>query len=550
MRMTRFLTLLALQIAVLPTPTLAAADRDAPKHEASLADFAALEARGLRIGEIRIVTGDIFDLSDPAENNALFRFANLLHARSKPQAVADALLFRSGERLSLRAIEETERVLRGNRNYFDVRIRPLAVHEDRVDIEVATRDTWTLDIGARVSREGGSSSGGFVVRDSNLFGSGVTLGIGRSSDADRSGSQIEFAYPRAFDGRSLVAASYADNSDGKRLAASVVRPFTALDDRWAAGVSVLDDDRVESLYFQGEVASKYRRRDQISEAWGGWSTGLINGWTRRNSFGIRSQRERYGVEPGEIAPPVLSADRDLVYPFVRYEVIEERFERQENRNQMGRPEFFALGLVTRFELGRAVAGWGDTAPAWVYSASVSRGFEPSPAGDLFLAASLRGQHDEGGVQRQVLGASGRYYHALGPRWLLYAGLSGERAKNPALPDLLTLGGENGLRGYPLRYQTGERRAVLTLEARSFSDLYLYRLFRIGAAAFVDVGSAWGGPLAEHASPHWLANVGVGLRIFSVRSAFGNVLHLDLAKPLDDGPGVKSLQFQLKSKTSF
>ena len=38
-------------------------------------------------------------------------------------------------------------------------------------------------------------------------------------------------------------------------------------------------------------------------------------------------------------------------PFVRYELIEDRFERTSNRNLMGRPEFFPLGLNARVELG-------------------------------------------------------------------------------------------------------------------------------------------------------------------------------------------------------
>ena len=46
--------------------------------------FAELQAAGARIGEIRVVTGDIFDLNDPRENNWLFRLANKLHYHDAP----------------------------------------------------------------------------------------------------------------------------------------------------------------------------------------------------------------------------------------------------------------------------------------------------------------------------------------------------------------------------------------------------------------------------------------------------------------------------------
>ena len=113
-----------------------------------------------------------------------------------------------------------------------------------------------------------------------------------------------------------------------------------------------------------------------------------------------------------------------------------------------------------------------------------------------------------------------------------------------------LGGDNGLRGYPLRYQSGARRMLFTVEQRFYTDVYLWRLFRIGGAAFFDVGRAWGGTSANAVNPGWLSDVGVGLRIVSVRSAFGNVVHIDLAMPLNRDPGISKVQLLVKTKQSF
>jgi outer membrane translocation and assembly module TamA len=113
-----------------------------------------------------------------------------------------------------------------------------------------------------------------------------------------------------------------------------------------------------------------------------------------------------------------------------------------------------------------------------------------------------------------------------------------------------LGGDNGLRGYPLRYQSGSRRALFTAEERFYTDVYLWRLFRVGGAAFVDVGRAWGGDNINTANPGWLSNVGFGLRFVSVRSAFGNVLHMDIAMPLNTTADISKVQFLVKSKSSF
>ena len=54
-----------------------------------------------------------------------------------------------------------------------------------------------------------------------------------------------------------------------------------------------------------------------------------------------------------------------------------------------------------------------------------------------------------------------------------------------------LGGDNGLRGYPLRYQAGEASRDPHVEERFFTDFYPWRLFRVGYAVFVDAGRVEG-----------------------------------------------------------
>jgi outer membrane protein assembly factor BamA len=79
---------------------------------------------------------------------------------------------------------------------------------------------------------------------------------------------------------------------------------------------------------------------------------------------------------------------------------------------------------------------------------------------------------------------------------------------------------------------------------------VWQLFRIGGAAFFDTGRAWGGDNVNTVNPGWLSNAGFGLRIVSVRSAFSNVLHLDLAFPLNATNDIKKVQFLVKTKASF
>jgi hemolysin activation/secretion protein len=279
----------------------------------------------------------------------------------------------------------------------------------------------------------------------------------------------------------------------------------------------------------------------------------VNGWVQRHSVGLGLQDTAHAPEPGVSSPPQLPADQKLVAPFVRHELIEDRFQRELNRDLIGRPEFFALGLHSTLQLGRASTGLGSSRNAWLYSASISRGFEPTSDHMLIATARLNGQRVEGHTQRQRLGVQAQSYLRHGEHRLFYAAMSADMLTRPNPEDLLLLGGDSGLRGYPLRYQSGTRRALFTVEERFYTDLYLWQLFRIGGAAYVDAGRAWGGQdfgNLNTINPGWLANAGVGLRIVSARAAFSNVLHVDVAFPLNATSDIKKVQFLVKSKTSF
>ena len=531
-------------------PVPAAAAVPAPAPAADLPTLAELEAAGAIFGKIRIVNQDIFDTADPREDYRLFRWANALHIRTRPEVIERALLFKSGERVSTRLIEETERLLLGKRYLYDVDFKPTAYRDGVVDLDVVTRDTWSLDLGIRASRSGGKNSSGLQVREYNLLGTGMALSLGRSHGVDRSSNEFEFANERTFG--SLVSSSYSHstNSDGRSDAAAIVRPFDALDARWAAGVSAAQYTRIDAQYNAGQVVSQYRHRQDLFEAFGGWSSGLVDGWVHRYSLGLRHEDDAYALEPGLVAPAQLPTNEKRVGPFVRYELIEDHSQKEVNRNLIGRPEFFALGLRSTVQLGLASSALGSSLNALLYAASISRGFVPAPGQTLIASAQIAGQLADGQLRRQQLGGQTQYYLPHGPRWLFYAAASADVLSHPAVNQDLMLGGDNGLRGYPLRYQSGTRRLLLTAEQRYYSDLYLWQLFRFGGAAFVDVGRAWGGANTNAAQPGWLGDLGFGLRIISSRSAFGNALHLDLAFPLSSTPAIQRVQFLVTSKTSF
>src|SRR5256885_12903468 len=84
----------------------------------------------------------------------------------------------------------------------------------------------------------------------------------------------------------------------------------------------------------------------------------------------------------------------------------------------------------------------------------------------------------------------RFYCHPDSRSLTFVSLSGDTVKDPNLAAQLVLGGDTGLRGYPRNYQTGDRRVLLNVERRVYTDWYPFRLIRVGGAVFYDWGRAW------------------------------------------------------------
>ncbi len=115
---------------------------------------------------------------------------------------------------------------------------------------------------------------------------------------------------------------------------------------------------------------------------------------------------------------------------------------------------------------------------------------------------------------------------------------------------LMLGGDTGLRGYPLRYQGGQGRWLLTLEQRAFTDWYPFRLVHVEAAAFVDVGGTWGRDPYVSKTHEILGDIGVGLRLDNSRSVLAKVLHIDLAFPVNGYKSLKSMQVIVETKRRF
>ncbi|MCE7903910.1 MAG: hypothetical protein DYH20_15050 [Gammaproteobacteria bacterium PRO9] len=514
----------------------------------------ALERLGARVGRVDIAVDDIFNEADPREDRWLYRVANNLHLKTRDGTVRAQVLLRPGDPYTVQRAEETARILREKRYLYDAIVEPVRYDPatNTVDLLVRVRDVWSLSPGIGAGRSGGANRSHARLVDENFLGRGQFLALGYSSNVDRSGLSLDFRDQNLFGSWWGIDGGYTDNSDGNVSSLAIGRPFFSLDSHWSAGIQALSRDQVTPMYDLGEKTNEFRQQDDLLSIDGGWSRGLVNGWTTRWLAGFRFERSRFADAgpDADVPTTLLPGDRTLSYPWVGVELIQDRFKTTRNQDEIGRTEDVFLGKSLRLELGWTASAFGGDRSAGIFSLAGRMGRYIGDRGLLFTEGAFNGRLEQGQLADALLSVETHYYLRFDDKNLFTASARAQHGVELDLDHQLLLGGDSGLRGYPLRYQNGDSAALLSIEQRYFTDWFPFRLVRVGAAVFADVGRTWGkAPLATEPQG-WLTDVGFGLRLGNARSGLGNVLHIDLAFPIGARSDISSVQLLLDARKSF
>jgi hypothetical protein len=536
--------------ALAAEPETATSPTTAEPAGRALPSDAELEAAGVRIGKIVIIVDDVFEARPGKEWNALYRLANRLHPTTDLDTIEPQLLIKTGDAYQHEALEETARILRSRRYFSDAHVTPLRLNADNtVDVEVRVHDVWTLSPGFSYGRKGGTNHSSVEIKDTNLFGWGKTVAFSRDSNVDRTSWLFDYADANLLGTWWTLGLDYADSSDGYLHGLSIGRPFYSLNTPWSVGFTGSDGLSTVSRYDRGVVVDQFDAERRVLELNGGVKRDTREGWVSRYIGGFHYERNDFTPT----ALPLVGAlptDLTLSFPWAGIEWLEDNYRTTMNLNQIGRTEDLHLGRSLRLSVGVADSAFGADRTAVMLGglagAGVALGKDRYLLGDLTYTTRV----EKGELTNSRLGALASFYLRHSDWSVFYAGLNGELGKRLDLDKQVLLGGDNGLRGYPLRFQAGSARALVTLEERFYTKWRPFELFQVGAAVFFDAGRVWGDDPVGGAPLGVLKDVGFGLRFGSLRSGLGNVIHVDLAYPLDRTPGMDGMQLIVETKRSF
>lgn len=503
----------------------------------------------LPVGEIRIVVLPVFDTDNPDEDIWLYRTANRIHFRTRQGTVRRQLTLRTGEPLDPLSVEENERLLRQKTYFADAMILPGEICPDHINLLVVVRDVWTLTPVASASRQGGedTTSAGFSY--DNAFGSGQSISVAWSTNPERDSIATWWSATDLFRQHVSITAAYVDSTDGDLRLVDVLKPFYELDSRWSSGGVWQRQRQQQDIELLDTLLNEYGHETEFDQLFAGWSAGVRDGRVRRWRIGLTDHVERfYATDVASVLP----ADERLVYPWLSLESLSDRFWRASNISFSHRQEDIPLGLRWSARIGVADRGFQSSEDALLFELGSNytvRGGNHHLT-RISLGTEGRWRQDDNELVNSVAAFEARYYYFISRKDRWFAQLRAEAARAIRQDQQFTSGGADILRGYPLDTQRGDRRWVMTVERRHFTDWHPFNLVRVGGAVYMDAGRTWDSQDSVVQTSETLVNAGVGLRFSSSKSRADRVLHVDYAVPLVARDQVDAYQIVVVGKLEF
>ncbi len=125
--------------------------------------------QGKIIREIRVDQVNVFDETNPDENKFIYRLLNKLHITTREKVIRSQLLFKSGDKINYKSMEETARNLRTRKYLTNAHVFPEKVCGDEVDVLVITQDAWALEPQVSFGRKSSDNESGFAISDDNVL---------------------------------------------------------------------------------------------------------------------------------------------------------------------------------------------------------------------------------------------------------------------------------------------------------------------------------------------------------------------------------------------
>ena len=243
---------------------------------------------GKTIRNIHIQTLDPFgfSVSDTTKKarNWGEKSGNYLHITTRKLAIKNLLLFRKNKPLDTLLVSESERLIRIQRYVRDVKItvEPISQNTDSVDVYIRVLDTWSSIPKGSIS----SSKTSIGLQERNFLGTGHEFynRFSKRFEDGKDAYSMKYEIPNIKNTYIKTTAIYhtaLNDHFGKSL--NIERTFYSPFTRWAGGVYIDDQFRIDSLQNAQLQYSNQNLRYSSQDVWGGISFPVFKDKITRHS---------------------------------------------------------------------------------------------------------------------------------------------------------------------------------------------------------------------------------------------------------------------------
>jgi hypothetical protein len=243
---------------------------------------------GKMIRNINIQTLDPFgfSISDTTKKarNWVEKSGNRLHITTRKLAIKNLLLFSRNKPLDTLLVRESERLIRLQKYVRDVKItvETISQNTDSVDVYIRVLDTWSSIPKGSIT----SSKTSLGLQERNFLGTGHEFynRFSKRFEDGKSAYSMKYEIPNIKNTYIKTTAIYQtelNNHFGKSL--NIERTFYSPFTRWAGGVYIDDQFRIDSLQNEQLQYSNQNLKYKSQDIWGGISFPISKDHVTRHS---------------------------------------------------------------------------------------------------------------------------------------------------------------------------------------------------------------------------------------------------------------------------
>jgi hypothetical protein len=492
-------------------------------------------AEGLKVAFVEVARDDVFVEGEGPLS--WFTWANIFHWLTDADIIRRELLLERGEPYRHARAEESMRNLRSLGIFTYVRVVPVEAEQDgEVGLLAYTRDLWSLRIETNFQVTGDQVDlFQLQLTERNLLGRNkqgtarfflfpATYSVGQQYlDRRLFGSRVSL-----LESGDLIFNRFSGELEGGQITAGLRKPFYNLAQRFGFEIRGTYSTAVGRDIQNGEILTydipETEVEEEIPRVWRDQSAKATvlgrfrRGAGYRQTFGLGWQvrdrqvepNEETGLEPGQRDPfrrDVLPRARREIGPVFRYDLFTPTFRTYENLGTFGQSENVRSGPEVTLQMRLPLEAFGSSSDSAVFDAKFSYVLA---RGDGIAKAELIGESriENGRVVDQRLRAELRGATPTLGFVRLVGRLVWDGRRNDTSRTLVSLGGDNGLRGFVSQAFVNFGGSLFrgNFEIRTI-PLELWSV-HVGGVLFYDFGTVYGAK-SEAEFHH---GVGIGLRL--------------------------------------